>query len=160
MLIRCHGKFEESPAEVEQQAEDKRRWQAQQANNRQIRKAPKAPELGATLQESQTLCEQQTGILNIRRSTVGAHAACQVGGVPIFEALFRKGESGISSLTVYFEQGDVKQLRKVVQDDQGGPPNDSGVSDGFRFWAWYGEGRITRVSVYSTGVSLSVEELR
>jgi hypothetical protein len=121
---------------------------------------PRYPELGATLEESRALCEQQAGIHHVQRSSIGNHVDCRVGDVSIYVALVRKGESGISSLTVNFEQGDVGQLRKLVQDAQHRPPDDSGVSDGFRFWSWYGEGRITRVSVYSSGVSVVFEELR
>jgi hypothetical protein len=77
----------------------------------------------------------------------------------MFEAVVRNGEQGITSLTVYYEQGDIVSARKSIQDKLG-PPSDTGVSEGFRFWTWAGEGLITRIATYSAGVSLSLEQVQ
>jgi hypothetical protein len=157
--IRRTTEAKRTELEEHQRAEDSRQFRARQDRDRQVRMAPKSPEIGATLQESRVLCEQQTGNQIVQRSAIGSHATCRVGNAPIYVALVRKDEQGISSLTVYYEQGDIAAQRKSTED-KFGPPSDSGVSEGFRYWTWYADKAIISVSGYSAGVSLSFEGRR
>jgi len=72
----------------------------------------------------------------------------------------RKLAAYVVWLPIAYPHADYAASKAAGICEQFGPPSESGVSEGFRYWAWYGKNVIVRISVYSSGVSTSFEELR
>lgn len=119
-----------------------------------VRENPRVPDLGATVAESRQLCAAQNGDHMVRSSDDGERLFCLVGKDPIYGALVRAGEQGISHRTTFLENADLAAFRAEIEGKFGGA-DDVKIRGEYRAWTWRREGLLVMLSSYEKGVTLT-----
>lgn len=131
------------------QEEERRVMLEREAAFAEIRRNPKAPELGATLPEVAQLCRQQSGKLERGSESQGAFS-CYVGGVEAFATTAKDGR--VIATDVFYEGREVETLRRIGERRYG--PGEERIVGGFRTWYWPDLGVV--IGSYRHGATLSL----
>jgi hypothetical protein len=115
-----------------------------------VRRAPRVPELGATLPETRVLCEQQHGAFTNDSSS----AACRVGRQLIFACALDQA-SRADRCDGYYEAADVVTSRQALEAKLGLPPKESLSPEGFRVFEWANGNETVSVTMYAKGVRMT-----
>jgi hypothetical protein len=114
----------------------------------EIRRLPKAPELGAPVAEAKAICAQERG----QFLTKGNAYSCSVGGPFVFAGNF-DGSNRITRLDVYYEGADLAASRRKTEELLGPVESETLTPEGFRAFLW--RGGTVAVAMYPKGVRLT-----
>lgn len=115
-----------------------------------VRRSPRVPDLGATIAEMRTLCEQQRGSYVNRSSTIG----CRVGADVLF-ACTLDSDSRADRCDGFYETADVVASRRAVENALGNAPKESLSAEGYRVFEWANGNETVSVTMYSKGVRMT-----
>lgn len=113
----------------------------------EIRVAPNAPELGATLAEAKVICERQRGHFAAAPDAFG----CTVGGPLVFAGTVDVAR--VTRVDTYYEGADLTTARMRIEKDWGPPERELVSAEGFRVFLWRNES--VALTMYPKGVRLS-----
>jgi hypothetical protein len=117
------------------------------ARLKEVRRSPKAPEIGATVAEARVICEQERGRFVEREAVIG----CRVGEPAIFACQVEDGQA--VRCDIYFEGGDLVAHRASAEKQIGPPGSETVSPDGFRVYDWPQAGY--RLTMYPKGVRVT-----
>ncbi len=150
------GRQRRADKQAEKASDDQARA-AQDDSNRQldaqlenIRRAPRVPELGATVAEAQVLCQQQRGAFVSHPSTLG----CKIRGQTLFACTVDAGGQA-DRCDGFYEAADFAATRRSVEAQLGQATHESVSGDGFRVFEWAGSKESVIVTMYARGVRMT-----
>lgn len=115
-----------------------------------VRRSPRVPEVGATVAEIRSLCQQQRAEFVNRSAVLG----CRIRNDQIF-ACTLDTDSRADRCDGYYESADIAASRQLVESKLGPPVHETVSGDGFRVFEWTTSNETITLTMYAKGVLMT-----